>query len=781
FFIFDNSIFPIYPKEFAIVPNQGVTLRASSTNAFGPPEYFYVEMDTTEAFNSPFLMQTEVLAYPGLIRWTPNVTLEDETVYYWRVAPKDNNGTAKWNKSSFVYLENGSEGWNQSHAYQWGRDDYRNYEYNIENRGFLFAEDLKEIRVKNGTFRSTRPSISYQTSKSEYIEFDLHIKAGLYISSFDGSTGIPMTNEVPALYDSYFGSPWAEDWMNFPYNTYNKAERAKAINFIENAVPDGNYIVIYTIQNSDLNRHYEPEEWASDGDNGDLDLKSLLEGYGAQRIDELIANPTPYIFVFKKNDSSFTPIEVVAPTVTDEIETEFKILGRWFEGDVTSTTIGPAVEWNNLLWDVGEIDAQDTFRLDVYGVRGDGSEELLFHDVQESNLDLSGVNPAEYPQLKLNFFALDDVMRSSPQMTHWRVMYKEKPELVINVNEKFDFNSDTLFLGKDLALSTLATNITNTDMDSLLVKYTIVDEFNEEINIYERLAPVGGSQSLGIDFTHPTNDLIGLNQFRVEINPNMDQEEQYTFNNLGVIDFLVQGDNLNPILDVTFDGVRISDGDIVSPFPTISVTVKDESDFLYIDDISNFDLAIRKLPDPQSNPIDLTQENVTFYPANSANGNLARLELAGEFESGDYVLYVQASDASGNLSGDQEMEIRFTVVEEARVSNILNYPNPFYTSTDFVFTLTGYEVPEIFTIQIITLSGQVVREITKDEMVNLKIGINRPAYRWDGTDESGNKLANGIYFYRIITSDDGERFGQMNNTSIDNYFKNGFGKLVIMR
>ena len=782
FFIFDNSVFPVYPREFAIVHDQGVTLRASSSNAFGPPEYFYMEMDTTELFNSPALMQTEVLAYPGLIRWTPGVTLEDETVYYWRVAPKNNNGTSKWNKSSFVYLENGSEGWNQSHAYQWTKDDYRNYEYSVDDRIFQFAEDLKEIRVKNGTFRATRPSISYQNSKSEYIEFDLHIKAGLYISSFDGDTGLPMTNEVPALYDSYFSSPWAEDWMNFPYNTYNKAERAKAINFIENVVPDGNYVVIYTIQNSDLNRDYEPYEWESDGSNGDPDLKTLLEGYGAQRIDDLVANPTPYIFVFKKNDNSFTPIEVVAPTVSDEIDAEFKILGRWFEGDVTSTTVGPAVEWNNLLWEVGDYNPQqDTFRLDIYGVRNDGSEELLFEDIQQFNFDLTSVDPDTYPRLKLNFFAIDDISRNSAQLAHWRVMYKEKPELVLNVNEKFDFNSDTLFLGKDLALSTLATNITNTAMDSLLVKYTIVDEFNEEINIYERLAPIGGLESLGIDFTHPTNDLLGLNQFRVEINPDMDQDEQHTFNNIGALDFTVLGDKLNPILDVTFDGVRIMDGDFVSPYTLISITVKDENEFLFIEDISHFDLALRKLPDPQADPIDLNQSNVTFYPADSTNGNLARLELAGNFESGDYVLYVQATDASGNLSGDQEMEIRFSVNEESQVSSVLNYPNPFSISTEFVFTLTGQEVPDIFTIQIMALSGKVVREITRDELGDLRLGLNRSAYKWNGTDESGNYLPNGIYLYRVLTSNNGEMFNHMNNAALDNYFRNGFGKLVIMR
>ena len=43
-----------------------------------------------------------------------------------------------------------------------------------------------------------------------------------------------------------------------------------------------------------------------------------------------------------------------------------------------------------------------------------------------------------------------------------------------------------------------------------------------------------------------------------------------------------------------------------------------------------------------------------------------------------------------------------------------NYPNPFSTSTKFVFTLTGSEIPDVFTIQIMTISGKVVREITKE-------------------------------------------------------------------
>jgi len=42
------------------------------------------------------------------------------------------------------------------------------------------------------------------------------------------------------------------------------------------------------------------------------------------------------------------------------------------------------------------------------------------------------------------------------------------------------------------------------------------------------------------------------------------QKEQTQFNNIGRYAFKVSKDITNPLLDVTFDGVRILNGDIVS-------------------------------------------------------------------------------------------------------------------------------------------------------------------------------------------------------------------------
>ncbi|NNL93799.1 MAG: hypothetical protein HKO66_16265 [Saprospiraceae bacterium] len=792
FFVFDNSAFPIYPKEFSIVNEKQVTLKASANNAFATKEYYLLEIDTTENFNSPRLEKGEVFSSPGFIEWSPAQELTHETVYYWRISPKEMENTV-WNYSSFVYLENASDGWNQSHAYQWLKDDYETFSYDEPRREFLFAENINEVRIINGTFPAHKPTIFTLNTPYEYLSSvgDGEIPAGVYICVFDGDTGLPWENAPSpdgGLYDSEFYTWWALGYPTFPYRTNNTENRYKAIQFLEDVVPDGHYVAFYTIQRSDFGNPNvgSPQafEWADDANiNPDgRDLMTVLESNGAKRVRELAPDPLPYIFVYRKGDPSYEPKEIISDDLTDNIELQFNIVGRWFEGNVSSTVIGPAQDWNKLLWSLDEVNLEeDEYKLELKGIKENGEEETLVESVEEFDFDLSFVDANIYPHLRLNLFSADSESRSPVQMDYWRVLYQEKPEAVLDVNRKFVFESDSLFLGEPFKMSTLATNISNTDMDSLLVRYTIVDESNKEINEYQTLAPLKAQETTDIIFEYDTEELLGVQQFRVEINPEMAQPEQYLFNNIGIRNFKVQGDRINPILDVTFDGMRIMDGDIISPKPHVRIDLQDENEFLYVTDLSNFHLALQKLPDSQSYPIDLNSPEILFTPADSSRGNKASIDYYPELETGEYIFYAQAEDASGNLSGDQDVEVRFRVVEDSKVSNVLNYPNPFSTSTQFVFTLTGLDVPEVFTIQIMTVSGKVVREITKEELGELRIGLNRTDFKWDGTDEYGSKLANGVYLYRVFTSTSGDSFDQFYNEKIDGFFKEGFGKLVIMR
>jgi hypothetical protein len=292
--------------------------------------------------------------------------------------------------------------------------------------------------------------------------------------------------------------------------------------------------------------------------------------------------------------------------------------------------------------------------------------------------------------------------------------------------------------------------------------------------------------TLHTSVTFPTLDLQGTNyQLLVEINPDNDQPEKYFFNNIGLLSFQVKKDIINPLLDVTFDGVHIMNKDIVSGQPEIVIMLSDENEFLVLDELDDFSVILRHSSFPNGE-IALTPVNtdLQFYPSDISKlgiENKAKLILHPDFVAdGTYTLFVSAADKSGNNSGQMSYSVDFEVINKPSISHLINYPNPFSTSTQFVFTLTGRELPNYMKIQILTITGKVVREITQEELGTLRIGINRTEYAWDGKDEYGDQLANGVYLYRVITKRDGADYDLYSNRT-DYMFRQGFGKMYLMR
>jgi hypothetical protein len=93
--------------------------------------------------------------------------------------------------------------------------------------------------------------------------------------------------------------------------------------------------------------------------------------------------------------------------------------------------------------------------------------------------------------------------------------------------------------------------------------------------------------------------------------------------------------------------------------------------------------------------------------------------------------------------------IQFTyqlvVSEQAGLRNVINYPNPFASNgTHFLYT-NDVEI-ENGTIDIFTVSGKKVRRLDIPPAARL---VGQNTVFWDGRDESGGTLANGVYLYVI--------------------------------
>jgi flagellar hook assembly protein FlgD len=136
-----------------------------------------------------------------------------------------------------------------------------------------------------------------------------------------------------------------------------------------------------------------------------------------------------------------------------------------------------------------------------------------------------------------------------------------------------------------------------------------------------------------------------------------------------------------------------------------------------------------------------------------------------------------------NTAGSTPYRVNFKIITKAMISNMLNYPNPFSTSTAFVFTITGSEVPQNIKIQILTITGKVVKEITKEELGPLHVGTNITEYKWNATDMYGQRLANGVYLYHVVTNLNGKALSKFTEAgdNTDKYFNNGYGKMYLMK
>ena len=180
-------------------------------------------------------------------------------------------------------------------------------------------------------------------------------------------------------------------------------------------------------------------------------------------------------------------------------------------------------------------------------------------------------------------------------------------------------------------------------------------------------------------------------------------------------------------------------------------------------------------------------DTLRFTPSTvnqGADGNTATIDFFPFLpEDGEYELIVKGEDKSGNKAGVIEYKVTFMVINKSMISNLLNYPNPFTTSTAFVFTLTGSQIPQNMRIQIMTMTGKIVREITQQELGPIHVGRNITEFKWDGTDQYGQKLANGVYLYRVITNLNGKSIEKYKEESgqTDKYFKSGYGKMYLMR
>lgn len=797
FLVRSGDLFPIHPYEFAIIPQNTVKLLASTGDPFLMQASYLFELDTTDLFNSASgsaLLSYQTSSAGGIIEWELPLSLAENKVYYWRIARNHANpDSILWKESSFVYIQ-GKNGWSQAHFYQFKNNSFQFIEYNRTSRKFDFIEVPRSLQCYN---KRDLGSLNYSDVR---FTIDGAMNNGFGDHGCCGNQSAMMI----AVIDPETLLAYPSDWDDFGHRNYPQCGSSGRVNYyfvfssgwgesdyssedmqrMNNmllSIPDGHYILAYSF----LNGYFE--QW-------DENILATFESLGATHIRNL-TNEQAYIFFCRKGFSE--PIREANSTVDNpECNIQVDLYTDFNYGNMFSAIVGPSSGWQTFKWNQTPIEpANDSVSVSIIGVRPNNSEQILIDSIGTdtyllNNLDET-IDAGEFSRLKLQFYTRDDITKTPAQLQKWQLYYDLAPETAINPDNGYLFCCDTIDEGDQLTFAVATRNVSSVDMDSLLVAYWILDNTNQIIPIEtKRLQPHPAGDFIIDTIAVNTLGMTGLNSVWVEYNPInpetglYDQIEQHHFNNIAQKFFYVRTDKTNPLLDVSFDGVRIMDGDIVSARPEILIRLKDENKYLALNDTSVFRIFISDVSEGIERRVyfeaNSAEYDMFFVPADLPD-NSCKIYYKPMFHSdGTYQLRIQATDLSGNESGSYDYVVRFKVITTSAITHVLNYPNPFSTSTRFVFELTGHEIPDDLRIEIFTVTGKLVRVIDKYELGPVRIGRNISDFAWDGTDMYGDRLANGVYFYRVTARINGSVM-QHRDSEADNYFGHETGKMYLLR
>ncbi len=784
----------ISPSKYAIVNKVPITLRAQANSVSQKNQDFIFEIDTNANFTSSSKIISGIISTNFVAQWQPSINPTDSSVYYWRVKLANATGNDSWESSSFIFIANSPGGWAQKHFQQFDKISSSSISQDTNSRTFGFVrktssfyslttygQNGSSVRTHNQNYWPTRYGtigdgisiIAYNPDNEERYN---------YTSAFNPSVQVPNP-----FAPGNAGTVTVKPSGTYFFNTNNignanyQAIRDSLRNHIYR-IPSGYHIFIHNGRNTGI------ENW-------DTALINAFRSIGATKIGK-VKEGWPYYLMTKKDpqpddilyeETADTINGISGPPLAQKFEKFTQIYPLVITGSMSSEWISGATAWHKVfVWNSGKDNIRDFFHYEIVGLTKTHQEVTLFNNQTADSVDISTIQADQYPQIKIIMYYDDDSFRTALQLKHWIVTFDELPEASVNTNVNFFFYKDTLQEGDSLRFNLAFQNISDYNLDSIDLQVKLLNNQNiEDTLLITRLKPLPAYDTLIFGAAFSTYGLKGQNRLQVIFNPGIQKEKTYS-NNVFQKNIFIINDKINPLLDVTFDGVHINNNEIISPTPDILIAATDENKISLLKDTQNFKVFLRS-PAGITQRVNFNTPQITFTPADSVKRK-AIIEYKPEhLADGIYTLMVNVSDAAGNKAGVNDYTINFEVISKATITNFYPYPNPVNNAMRFVFTLTGEKTPEDIKIQITTITGKVVKTITREALGSIHIGTNITDIVWNGNDEFGDRLANGVYLYKVIINDRKSIY-TLRASDGDTYFKNSdkdinknMGKIYLLK
>jgi len=743
--VFSTGLSLINPLQFGLVDSTNPTLRVSIANPVPAPVIF--QTDTSPTFDSQALVEHRTNPTMLTASWQPP-GLKEGVTYYWRARIDNPDQPANWKNGVFtVETSLGTQGWLQQGSL-FGSNEQSSFLAFADGRWSFKTFD---VRVTASSNRGGSELYGGKfTVNTESIE-GLGLGFGMLI--IDGASGEVRGHGSMPLYANNF-----ED----PVDAWNELESLAAL-------PDeGDYVFVRTRNKGNKNKEVVIPD----------SVKDVFRTFGSIAIDTLTYSHL-WLMMAHKGFPLETREWVEPPnTGLDEFQRDTTLAFSFGSGSTLSPPIGPADSWTTVGWS-GQFSGNQEIHVEV--LSPDLSESLIGNLDEPGERDLSGIDAVTFPFIRLRATLTDTTSHLTPQLTRWHVGYKPVAELALDP-ASLQFSADSLLEGQPLDISVVARNLSGDPAALSLLTYTLINAGNESILVHtDTLRQL--SDTATSTFSLPTLGIVGSDRLQLNLRQ-PDRQESTTFNNVLIRPFAVLRDATPPSFEVLLDGeafpndpdpvVNLQDPALpfVSTHPSVEISVEDENPFLTIKGDTTIVSAT------------LDDEEIPFsiLAGNKQNGdNTLNLRFTPDLSGSDttHTLVVHVQDKSANQAVGSPYQVHFRTQSETLVEKVYPYPNPMSSFTVFAFRLLGADASAIdqFRLRIYTINGRLIREfdVLKEpgltEAGGLRIGWNK--IRWDGRDEDGDRVATGVYLYKVLVRSSDAPKGYNQTSKVE--------KLVVIR
>ncbi|MCX8056056.1 MAG: C25 family cysteine peptidase, partial [Ignavibacteria bacterium] len=375
------------------------------------------------------------------------------------------------------------------------------------------------------------------------------------------------------------------------------------------------------------------------------------------------------------------------------------------------------------------------------GIRANGQVDTLYqYQTNQDSINLQSLNAKIYPSLKIlaKFYA--NPLKESPKIYSIGANYVAVPELAVNY-QTISTNKDTIMQGEQINYLAKIYNVGKSTADTFRVLLELIRNDNTSYVLIDTVITQLNTNSyitLNYSYINKVYDGFGNFAFKLTIDPDNSIQEFVEQNNIFLKSFYVKKDTTTSVsaaaVSVLFNGREIRDWEFVEPDARIEVKI-------------NYPIWF---PVTDTSAVQIYLDGQRYY-ANQVNFDYDTIErkinvtLETKLSKGEHNLRVYLKDAFGRISNQPIIDKYFKVTADLELRNVFNYPNPFNNGTHFTFVLT--QIPDEIQIKVYTISGRLIKEM-KLSAAELTTNFNKVF--WDGRDEDGDLVGNGVYLYKII-------------------------------